>query len=130
MNVKSDAKPEKVSKEKGTSAIAKSEEQILFICDHSSENFASEECTWVIDSGASFPITPSRECFSTYTIGDHGYVKMGDNGECKIVGIRNVCLTTSTGCQLILEDVRHVSDIRLNMILIGWMDDEGYSGSF
>ena len=84
----------------------------------------------MIDYGASFLITPSRECFSTYTIGDHGYVKMGDNGECKIVGVRNVCLTTSTGSRLILKDVQHVSDIKLNMILIGWMDDEGYNGSF
>ena len=47
----------------------------------------------MINLGASFHITRSRECFSTYTAGDHGYVKKGDNGECKIVGVENVCLT-------------------------------------
>ena len=90
----------KISKEKGISAIAISEEEILFICDQASTNLASEDCTYVIDSGASFHITQSRECFSTYICGDHVYVKMGDNGECKIVGVRNVCLTTSTSCRL------------------------------
>ena len=113
-----------------TSAIATSEDEILFICEQAITNIAREECTWVIDSGASFHITPSRECFSTYTIEDHDYVKMGDNGECKIVAVRDVCLTTLIGCRLILKDVRHVPDIRLNLISIGRMDDEGYSGSF
>ena len=58
---------------------------------------ASEECAWVINSGAYFHITPSRECFSTNTSRDRVYVKMGDNGECKIVGVGNVCLTMSSG---------------------------------
>ena len=93
-------------------------------------NLASEECTWVIDSSASFHITPLRECFSTYIARYHGYLKMGDNGECKIANIGNVCLTTSTGCWLTLKDVRHVPNIRLNLISTGRMDGEGYSGSF
>ena len=51
----------------------------------------------MIDSGASFHITLSREYYSTYIAGDHGYVKMGDNGECKVAVVRSVYLTTSTG---------------------------------
>ena len=92
------------------------EAEILFICEQASTNLASEECTWVIDSGVSFHITPSRECFSTYITGNHGSIMMGNNEECKIVGVGNVCLTTSTGCRLILKDVRHTLDIRLNLI--------------
>ena len=61
---------------KGTSTIATSKEEILFICEQASANLASEECTWVIDSDASFHITPSRECISTYIAGNHDYVKM------------------------------------------------------
>ena len=90
--------PMNVPDEKGTSAVATSTDEILFICKLGSTNLASEECTWVIDSGASFHITLLRECFSTYTTGDHGYVKMGDNGECKIAIIGSVCLKKSTGC--------------------------------
>ena len=55
---------------------------------------------------------------------------MGKNGTCKIVGIGNVCLLTSTGCRLMLKDVRHVLDVKLNLISAGRLDDEGYSGNF
>ena len=98
--------------------------------EQASTNLASEECTWVIDSSASFHITPLRECFSTYIARYHGYLKMGDNGECNIVGVGNVCLATSIGCRVTLKDVRHVPDIRLNLISTRRMDGEAYSGSF
>ena len=39
-------------------------------------------------------------------------------------------MTTSTGCRLTLRDVRHVPDIRLNLILTRRLDDEVYNGSF
>ena len=77
-----------------------------------------------------FHLTPKRECFSSYTNDDYGYVKMGNDGACKIVGIRNVCLLTSTGCKLILKDVRHVPDVRLNLVSVGQLDDEDCNGSF
>ena len=82
-------------------------------------NLANVECSWVVDSGASFHLTPKRECFSSYTAGDYGYVRMGNDGECKIMGIGNVCLLTSTGCRLMLKDVSHVPDVKLNLILVG-----------
>ena len=69
----------------------------MFIWEHASENLANEECTWEIDSGALFHIASSGECFSSYTIDDYGYIKMGNDGACKIVGIGNVCLLTSIG---------------------------------
>ena len=90
----------------------------------------NEECTWVIDFSASFHITLSRECFSTYIAKDHGYVRMGDNKECKIVRIGRVTLTMSTGFRLSLREVRDVLDMRLNLISTERLDDEGYRGSF
>ena len=122
--------PRKIPDEMNTSAIATSIEELLFICEQTSAILVSEECTWVIDSRASFHITPLREYFSTYIDGDHGYVKTGDNGDCKIVGVGSVFLTTSTRCRLTLKDVRHIPNIRLNLILIRRLHDEGYSGSF
>ena len=46
------------------------------------------------------------------------------------MGIGNVLLTTSTGCRMLHKDVGHVPDIKLNLILAGRLDDEGYFGSF
>ena len=68
--------------------------------------------------------------FFTYTVGDYGYVKIGDNGACKIADIGSVCLTTSTSCKLVFRDVRHVPDVRLNLLSTGRLDDEGYYSSF
>ena len=70
---------------------------------------------------ASFHLTPKRECFSSYTIGDYGHVKMGNVGSCKIVGMGDVCLITFIGCRLMLKDVCHVLDVKLNMISVGWL---------
>ena len=53
---------------------------------------------------------------------------MGNEGTCRIVGIGDVWLTTPTGCKL-LKDVRHVPEVRLNLISAGRLDDEGYTGS-
>ena len=96
--------------------IATCEEEELLISEQNKINLVSEESTWVVDSRASFHLTPNRRCFSSYTTGDYGYVKMGNDGACRIVGIGNVCLRTSSGCRMVLKDIRHVSDIILNLI--------------
>mgnify|MGYP000019891384 CR=1 FL=1 len=55
---------------------------------------------------------------------------MGNDSACKIVGIGNVLLLTSTSCRMLLKDVHHVSDIILNLILVGGLGNEGFCGSF
>ena len=55
---------------------------------------------------------------------------MGNSGVSKIVGIGDICLETSIGNKLVLKDVRHVPDIRLNLISIGRLDDEVFTNSF
>ena len=46
------------------------------------------------------------------------------------MGIGDVFLETSIGNKLVLKDVRHVPDIRLNLISTGKLDDEGFTNSF
>ena len=36
---------------------------------------------------------------------------------------------TATGCKMLLKDVQHVPEVRLNLILAGRLDDEGYTVS-
>jgi hypothetical protein len=50
-------------------------------------NFACHETNWVIDSGASTHVTSRQDFFTSYTAGDFGTVKMGNDGLAKIVGI-------------------------------------------
>ena len=51
----------------------------------------------MIDSGASFHVTPHREWFSTYAKGYQGIVKLGDSYALDIVGIGDIKLVLSNG---------------------------------
>jgi hypothetical protein len=51
---------------------------------------------------------------------------MGNEAKYKIVGMGDIQIETDIGCKLILKDVRHVPEIRFNLISIGKLDDEGY----
>ncbi|KAL3839442.1 hypothetical protein ACJIZ3_024033 [Penstemon smallii] len=54
---------------------------------------------------------------------------MGNDGLAQVVGKGDVCLKTN-GSILMLKDVRHAPDIRLNLISAGKLDDEGYCNTF
>jgi hypothetical protein len=55
---------------------------------------------------------------------------MGNDGSAKIVGIGDVCLEMINGMKLVLRDVKHIPDIRLNLISVGKLDDDGYCSTF
>ncbi|VFQ77038.1 unnamed protein product [Cuscuta campestris] len=113
--------------EKDTAALADADD-LFFVCDDTNFDVVFQDCTWIIDSGASCHLTPHREFFSSYTSGDFGYVKMGKGADksSKIVGMGTVCLKTNTGCRLTLRDVRHVPEFRYNLISAGGLDEDGY----
>ena len=54
---------------------------------------------------------------------------MGNDGQSKIVGIGDICLETENGTRLVLKGVKHIPDIRLNLISTGKLDDEGFCSS-
>ena len=59
----------------------------MLITEESELHLVSDETTWVVDSGVSYHLTPDRKCFASYKAGDHGFVKMGNEGACRIVSI-------------------------------------------
>lgn len=84
----------------------------------------------MVDTATTRHVTPYKEFFSSSIFVNFGVLKMGNNVESQVVGIENVYLETNNGAQLILKDVRHVPNIRLNLILVGKLDDEGYCNDF
>ena len=84
----------------------------------------------MIDSGASIHATPRKDFFTSYTSGDFGSVRMGNDGSAKAIGIRYVRLETSNGIMLILKNVKHILDIRMNLISTGKLDDEEFYNTF
>ncbi|KAK4415231.1 Retrovirus-related Pol polyprotein from transposon TNT 1-94 [Sesamum alatum] len=129
--VKADTIDLKKKDEKNTTVVATNElDDVFLIGEDKYLNIANDGCSWIVDSGAPFHVTPHQEFFSSYQDGDFGTVKMGNQISTKIVGMGNVILVTNTGCELVLKDVRHVPDIRLNLISAGKLNDAGYVNSF
>ena len=52
---------------------------------------------------------------------------MGNDASCKVVGIRNIKVKMFDSVIRTLCDVRHVLDLRRNMILLGSLDNNGFN---
>ncbi|KAK4423648.1 Retrovirus-related Pol polyprotein from transposon TNT 1-94 [Sesamum alatum] len=84
----------------------------------------------VIDTRATIHVTPNKSFFPSYEAESFGTVKMGNEDMCQIVGRGDIILSSNVGCQLILKDVKHVPDIRLNLISVGKLDDDGFESHY
>ncbi|KAJ0804413.1 putative RNA-directed DNA polymerase [Helianthus annuus] len=113
-----------------TAEVNTATEEFFVCCDYDMVNIARDDPSWVVDSGATCHVTSQREFYSSYTPGDFGVVKMGNNGLSKVVGVGDVCLKFDTGMELVLHNVKHVPDIRLNLISAGLLDNDGYHSTF
>eukprot|EP00253_Pinus_taeda_P004888 PITA_04888 len=82
------------------------------------------------DSGASFHATPDKKYFRDYVQGYFGQVHLGDEKPCKIVGMGKVLLKQQNGNQWLLKEVRHVPDLKKNLISTGQLDSEGCVTTF
>ena len=63
---------------------------------------------WIIDSGASFHVTPHRGWFFAYYDSRKGFVRLDNNQSCEIVDIGDVQLWFQNGSSFLLKNVRHV----------------------
>ena len=75
--------------------------------------------SWIVDSGASFHVTPTKECFSTLNAGMYGKVYLGNNHACSIEGIGTMHLALENGRELVLHDVRYVPGIKKSLLSVG-----------
>ena len=55
---------------------------------------------------------------------------MGNDSLVKVIGIGDVCLEMNNGTRLLLKGVKHIPEIRLNLISAGKLDDEEYCHTF
>ena len=110
--------------------VATTTSDFLIVYDSDVVNFACQEISWVIDNDASIHATPRKNFFISYTSDDFGSVKMGNDGSVKSIGMGDVCLETSNGTVLFLKNVKHIMDIRMNLISTRKLDDEGFCNTF
>ena len=71
---------------------------------------------WILDSACSFHVMPNRDWFDTYRSVNSGIVTMGNGAHCKITGIGNIRIKMFDGVVRTLCDVRHVPEVKKNLI--------------
>ena len=75
--------------------------------------------SWIMDSTCSYHMTPNKDWFDTYRLVNSSSVLMGNDVSCKVVGIGNIKVKMLDGVIITLCDVRHVPDLRKNLISLG-----------
>ena len=86
----------------------------------------------ILDSACSFHMCTNRDWFSSYELLQNGgFVHMGDDNPCEIVGIGSVQIKTHDGMIRTLKNVRHIPGMKRNLISLSTLDKEGlkYTGS-
>ncbi|GKD25538.1 putative RNA-directed DNA polymerase [Tanacetum coccineum] len=102
----------------------------FFVCsDYDMVNLAHDDSSWILDSGATCHVATRKEYFPSYTPGDFGVVRMSNTGLSRIASIGDICLKFDTWMELVLHNVKHVPDMRLNIISTGLLDEDGYHNS-
>lgn len=81
---------------------------------------------WVLDSACTFHMCPKRDWFTTYESINGGSVLMGKEMARKIVGIGTITIRMHDGIVRTFTDVRHIPDLKINLISLGTLDSLGY----
>lgn len=87
----------------------------------------AENCCdeWILNWGCSFHMTPNQGWFDSYKVIDGGKVLMGNNMACKVVGIGTVKVKLADGSIKTFSNVRHVPDLKRNLISLRMLDQPG-----
>ena len=80
-----------------------------------------------MDSGVSFHTTPQREIIQNYVAGNFGKVYLADGLALDVMGMGDFQILLPNGSVWLLEKVRHIPDLRRNLISVRQLDDEGHA---
>lgn len=79
----------------------------------------------LLDSGCPYHMYFNRDVFSTYKSIKGRVILMGNGMTCKILGIGTVKSKMHDEVLRILTGVRHVPDLKMNLIFVGELDSIG-----
>ena len=77
---------------------------LVLLRDFESVNLVFDESMWIIDSGTTLHVTPRKEFFTSYTSGDFGVLKMGNDGESKVMVLVMFAYKPTWECSCCLKD--------------------------
>jgi hypothetical protein len=131
---KKDCKSKKVEKPKGSDSTSSTE--VKTSTEEGGDVYLASTGThadhdvWLIDSGASYHMTPHREWFSEYEKYDGGDVFLGDDSTAKIMGCGRVKLLLKDGRIRTLPGVLHIPKLSRSLISVSKLDDAGVDTVF
>ena len=85
--------------------------------------------SWVLDSACSYHMIPKKDWFDTYKPHNSCMVQISNDATSPVIGIRTVKIKMFDGVVRVFSNVRHVPNLRKNLISLGVLDDLGYSYS-
>jgi len=68
---------------------------------------------------------PNKGWFKNYKQIDGDIALLGNNKSCKVIMIGSLRIRMHNGVEKVLEDVRHVPELKTNLISLGTLDKEG-----
>ena len=81
---------------------------------------------WLLDSGATFHVTPNIEWFSNYSAEASGTIRLGNGQECKIAVIGDVSIRLPNGNKIVLHQVPHVPVLMRSLDSISMLAEARY----
>jgi hypothetical protein len=131
---KKDCKSKKIEKQKGFDSTSSTEAKTstkeggdVYLTSTSTH---TDRDVWLIDSGASYHMTPHREWFSEYEKYDGGDVFLGDDSTTKILGHGRVKLLLKDGRIRTLHGVLHIPKLARSLIYVSKLNDAGVDTVF
>lgn len=82
---------------------------------------------WILDSACSFHMCPKRDLFESYEAVKQCRIIMENNQSYRVVGIDRVKLRLQDEIVRILGQVRHVPNLKMNLISLITLDRMGIS---
>ena len=89
----------------------------------------SSQHAWILDSMYSYHLYPHQDWFFSCHLIDGGIVFIENNISYKNVGIRTIQIKMHYGIVKILSDLRHILDLRKNLICLSTLDSYGFKYS-
>ena len=86
---------------------------------------------WYLDSGATCHMTEERDAFQEFSSRDMGYVRCGVHSNMVVVqGEGMMSLQIESGMTLRVPGVLYVPSMRVSVLLISALEDQGYGVNF
>lgn len=83
--------------------------------------------SWLLNSACSYHMTPNKDWLDTYKLVNSCSILIGNDNPCKVVWIGNIKIKMFDDAIRTLYDVRHIPNLRKNLISLGTLDRIGFS---